>query len=211
MAAVIIINSIVNDSDSENEKKKKRQHRKKINQNNNKLLLDNNTNDNNKLGMGFMLYKLNSEYGIETSTYNIIQAGYDVDDIYEDLEKCIYRIIYNNHKSNLLIYQIKGINPSLVSYDIVTSSNYPFVRFKTGYYRNQLYYINGDKTLMNEIYQKIPNLLSYRKYYNKIANLNKKDLSKIYLETFEKKIPKIFSKTKMRNRLANYKKNIMFK
>ncbi|ANB51142.1 hypothetical protein [Powai lake megavirus] len=211
MAAIVVINGIINDSDSENEKKKKRQHRKKINQNNNKLLLDNNNNENNKLGMGFMLYKLNSEYGIETSTYNIIQAGYDIDDVYEDLKKCIYRIIRNNHKSNLLIYQIKGINPSLVSYDIVASSNYPFVRFKTGYYGNQLYYINGDKTLINEIYQKIPNLLTYRKYYNKIISLDKKILGKTYLETLEKKIPKIFPKYKMRNRLANHKKNILFK
>ncbi|AVL94364.1 hypothetical protein mvi_1004 [Megavirus vitis] len=210
MAAVVVINSIVNDSDSENEKKKKRQYRKKINQNNNKLLLDNNINENNKLGMGYMLYKLDSEYGIETSKYNIIQAGYDIDDIYEDLKKCISHIIRNNQKSNLLIYQIKGINPSLVSYDIVTSSNYPFVRFKIGYYGNQLYYLGGDKTLINEIYQKIPNLLIYRKYYNKIVNLNKKDLSKIYIETLERKIPKIFPKTKMRNRLANHNKNIIF-
>ncbi|AZL89685.1 hypothetical protein QKC54_gp1028 [Megavirus baoshan] len=210
MAAFMLINGIINDSDSEDEKKKKRQHRKQINQHNDKLLLGT-RDENNKLGMGFMFYKLNSEYGIETSKYGIIQAGYDIDDVYEDLKKCIYQIIRNNQKFNLLIYQIKGINPSLVSYDIITSSNYPFVRFKIGYYGNQLYYINGDKTLINEIYQKIPNLLTYRQYYNKIVNLNKKDLSKIYIETFKKKIPKIFPKTKMRNRLANRKKNIIFK
>lgn len=209
-AAAAVAIYYINSNEEEEEEKKKRQHRKKINQLNDKLLLGA-CDENNRLGMGFMLYRLDSEYGIETSKYNIIQAGYDIDDIYEDLKKCICQIIRNNQKSNLLIYQIKGINPSLVSYDIITSSNYPFVRFKTGYYGNQLYYINGNKTLINEINQKIPNLSTYRKYYNNIANLNKEDLSKIYVETFKKKIPKIFPKTKMRNRLSKHKKKIIFR
>ncbi|BCS83701.1 hypothetical protein QLL95_gp0422 [Cotonvirus japonicus] len=210
MASVIIINSIISGSDSEEEKKNKYQYRKKINQLNDKFLL-NAHNEDDRIGMGFMLYKLNNEYGIEISKYNIIQAGYDIDEIYEKLKECICHIICNNQKSNIIIYQIKGINPSLVSYDIVVSSNYPFVRFKTGYYRNYLYYINGDKTLMNKIYKKIPNLLTYRKYYNSIVNLNKKNLSEIYVKTFNKKTPKIFPKAKMRNRLAKFNKNIIFR
>lgn len=206
-AAVVIINGM--NSDSESKEKRKYLNRQKINQSNDKLVL-NSRNDDDKLGMGFMTYKLNTEYGIEVSKFKIIQASYQIDDIYQKLEEYIFSQINNRHSSDILVYQIIGINPSLVSYDIITSSNFPFVKINIKSYGTQLFHINGDKTLSTTIYQKIPNLSTYRKYHNRIMTLNKKDLSEIYVETIGKTVPKIFPKYKMRTRLLNYKKQTIF-
>src|SRR5690606_30227833 len=90
--------------------------------------------------------------------FEIIYTCYDIEDIAVKLVKYIIDNVENS-KTKILFYRVKNINPTCVSYDMLTNSgfDYPTVNFTiTNIIGRQAcrlyYYVTNCKNLYNEIY-----------------------------------------------------------
>ncbi len=210
MAAAIVAVRINNSNSDEERERRHYQSRKIMDQTDDEVRIAsqiNNQDTPTKTGMGYMWYKLNCKYGVCIPNFKVIHAGYKLNQIFQSLEETVRFYIGRKQNIDLLIYQIKGIDPSLASYNIVTSSSNPCVFLKIRPKCDNLFWMKGNDSFIKIIYQKINFMAMYREYRKQLIYLTKQDLTRLYIETFNKKSPKIFSMSRMRSRLLNYKLN----
>ena len=187
----------------EEQQTKNRIQEKKKQQSKNDNIITSNLNSNFQKSYGYMWYKISYEYGIGISNYKIYKTSSDLATVIDNLKQKIKEIWSDKYfsKCNFLVYEIGHINPKLVSYDIIESSEYPTVKICIN--KNEREYnrlqtrntscltIYGEKNLLKKIKDFWPNLVSYQLRTKKINNMESKIIKIEYKKYY--KISKLAS------------------
>lgn len=136
-----------------------------------------NQNSNTTVSYGIMWYSTYRIRGVNITDYRIIATTNNINDINDRLSAVIATSL-SNYDVRYLIYSVKGVDPNLVSYDVVKSSTFPHVNLIIHrMYSPTLATLTGDKKLRNSIY--IPCLTNYNNYANQLRAMKKKEVKKI--------------------------------
>ena len=149
-----------------------------------KLIVNNQPNFSG-LQYGFMGYNEYYQHGVLMSEYKIHKTSNDINLIIKALRQDILWHLNENLTENLLFYQVNNIDPGLVSYNIIKSSNYPCVRIEIcDRKRKKLCNFYGDDNLYTTLYNELHFLKNYNEYLNQLNKLSKSELSKLYFEVY---------------------------
>ena len=77
---------------------------------------------------GVMWYHTYYLQGVLLSNYKIYYTSTNMDDVLTYIKDEIIRCIKNKVQSNLLLYKVDNIDPRVVSYHLITSSNFSFLK-----------------------------------------------------------------------------------
>lgn len=131
-----------------------------------------------KIYYGIMLYNLFIIRGQVVSYYKILYTSDNKDNILSNMSRLILSSYSNRAKINYMLYSVNA-NPSMVSFDLLNSSNYPTVKVII----NKKYSICrliGAHSLRHELYDRMDYLKDYRWYKLKLANMSKQELGEHY-------------------------------
>ncbi|XWV25615.1 hypothetical protein QJ856_gp0138 [Tupanvirus deep ocean] len=165
-------------------------------------------NKNNKKGIhyGYMWYTECNIMGFRYTNYEIFETSDDFDKIIFNIQQILIRALEKNYSIKLMLYQVEDVDPRLVSYNIIKSSNLPWCTFKINGKRN--FVISGIPELYKKIYPKKINLVhKYHEYIISIESLEDSSLKNIYEKVFNKKASFIINgRSKILKQLIKYKK-----
>lgn len=143
------------------------------------LLLSSKKDLDNKKKYGIMLFREYYLHGILINNYKIIMTSDHLDDIIKYCETLVFNIfkkIDSIFSSKYLIYEVEAIDPRLVSYNIIKSSNFPSVIFSVKPQERNMIKMFGNKILLNNILDSITPLKDFLKYQAQIIKMSKKEL-----------------------------------
>ena len=157
---------------------------KKQQEQDDKLIITNQPNFSG-LQYGFMGYSEYYQHGILMSEYKIHKTSNDINLIIKALRQEILCYFNESKTGNLLFYQVNNIDPGLISYNIIKSSNYPFVKIEICHRtRNKLCNFYGDSKLYQTLYDELDFLKNYNEYLSQLNKLSKSELSRMYFEVY---------------------------
>lgn len=143
--------------------------------NNDKLLMSLQSNPTNKISYGIMSYY----YCGYTLDYKILECGENFDKIVD----CLKSVLHSNLKTNryfitkYMIYEVEGINPRFVSYNIIKSSGCPHILV---YFcpedRQLIKYYGTCSRLVKNIHDKFSMLKNFYFFQEDINKKHKKEL-----------------------------------
>ncbi|XWV25614.1 hypothetical protein QJ856_gp0139 [Tupanvirus deep ocean] len=183
---------------------------KENDKNNEKLM---HLNNNNKKGVhyGYMWYYEYYYDGLYFNEYKIYDTSDDINKIITGIQNVLIWAVENKKITNFMVYQVEDVDPRLVSYNIIKSSNYPWFKIKiNGKSKNICDFFcdpNGNKSLYMQVYPHLNFLNDYNKYVENIESLDNAKLKDTYEQVFNKKASFIFNKrSKILKHLTEQKK-----
>lgn len=151
---------------------------------------------------GYMWY-IGIYRGWWLADYKIYNTSNDINIISKSIEKEILLAKRKKETPNFLLYKVENINPQLVSYSIIKSSNYPYVTIHVcGKNEIYIFYAYGNNELYNIVYNNMKIIKDYDIYTQHLVSLKKNKLQEKYNEVFSKKPMKIYSKKKLIKKLC---------
>ena len=168
----------------------------------------NSYNINIGIRYGYMSFYEYYDHNILMSVYKIFNTSRDLDIIISNIKNQILKCLNNKIKRNLLLYQVKNIDASVVSYNILTmSSSYPLLIITIHNPKKPIILsLSGDNNLKTMLYDKLDFLQSYNAYLNSLKKLSKKQLVDLYKQVYVQDPPFLFSKKRILKALLNNNK-----
>jgi hypothetical protein len=210
MAALIIMAAV---HEEEVKKRKILEIEKQKQEESERNILMNSMNPNNGIQYGYMLFTQYSSHGVLMSNYRIYETGRDALIIIENIKYRILNYLERNIKTDFLFYQVENVDPNLVSYNIVRSSNFPHLHIKINKRKlKNICIFYGNKKLKKLVYDKLDFLKDYDSFLEHLETLNKKDLVELYIQIYGQE-PKMsfFKKRRMFDMLLDNKKREFIK
>lgn len=140
----------------------------------------------NHVSYGLMSYDTYYIQDTLLSNYHILHTTRELYEIINYTKRHIINNIKTKNKVNLLLYNVINVDPKLVSYQFITSSNFQWLQIIIKNKTN-LCQFYGNTELHKSLYDSFYFLKDYNSYKNKLTNLSKKDLKKIYYDIYNRK------------------------
>lgn len=132
---------------------------------------------------GVMWYHTYYLQGVLLSNYKIYYTSTNMDDVLTYIKDKIIRCIKNKVQSNLLLYKVDNIDPRVVSYHLITSSNFSFLKIIISD-QIDICTFQGNQTFCNKLYEKLDFLKEYNDYKDGVKKLTKDKLKDLYYEIY---------------------------
>jgi hypothetical protein len=158
----------------------------------------------NQVAYGLMAYNTYRIRGQDLSNYKIWHTATDLNNIIQYTHKQIEAQIRKKGKIHLLFYCVNKVDPNIVSYNLIISSNYPSLNIIIKPSKS-LCKMNGNNDLYKKIYSVPSFIKNYHLYQNKLKILKKEELKNLHYETFGS-IPLIMTKKGIYIRLLDHKR-----
>lgn len=128
---------------------------------------------------GIMWYSTYRIRGVNITEYRILATSDNMDAINERLPTIITTSLSKyKYAVHYLIYSVNGIDPNLVSYDVIKASTFPNVTMVVHEMNSaKLATITGDRALRHSIH--ITCLTNYNNYANQLRGRKKSEVKKL--------------------------------
>lgn len=179
MAAMIAINSIASEDRRRRDEEKvvifKKREQQTILTASNSMIFQS--------SYGVMWYHTYYLQGVLLSNYKIYYTSTNMDDVLTYIKNEIIGCIKKKNESNLLLYKVDNIDPRVVSYHLITSSNFSFVKISISK-KIDICTFQGNQNFSNKLYEKLDFLKEYNDYKDSIKKLTKDKLKDLYYEIY---------------------------
>lgn len=132
---------------------------------------------------GVMWYHTYYLQGVLLSNYKIYYTSTNMDDVLTYIKNEIISCIKKKSESNLLLYKVDNIDPRIVSYHLITSSNFLFVKIIISK-KIDICTFQGNQNFSNKLYEKLDFLKEYNDYKDRVQKLTKDKLKDLYYEIY---------------------------
>lgn len=161
---------------------------------------------------GYMWFSTCDVHGIYVTDSKVLKTDDDITIITDYIHDSILSKLEKNIIGTYLFYQVEDINPNIVSYQLITRSNYPCV---TVYIRDSKHkkfcYIKGNGRLYDALYNNLPYLKRYDDTSTRLHTMNKDALKKehfiIYTQMNVHLSKKMIIKDLLQNKKREFIKN----
>lgn len=203
MAAIILLSQM-----DEDDKKKKRliqtKKKKELEEYN---IMYSSMNFNNVTQYGLMWFYAYITHGVQMSNHKVIITNKDKSVVIEELKSRVINCLNNKYKESYMVYEVKNVDPNMVSYNVIKSSTYPYVCVRIFNRKsNKICSINGNKILKAIVCEKLDFLADYLSYLEDLEKLSTKDLEGLYKEVYGKKPGFLFARRFIITALLDNKK-----
>lgn len=201
MATAIIASSMASEERRRQEEKKRIVIFKKREQ---QTILTASNSMTSQISYGVMWYHTYYLQGVLLSNYKIHFTSTNMDEVFTYIKEKIIEYIKKKIDSNLLFYKVDNIDPRVVSYHLITSSNFSFLKIIISK-KVDICTFQGNQEFCNKLYGILDFLEEYDVYKDKVKKLNKHKLKDLYYELYGSR-PLLMKKKSMFKAIMKHQK-----
>lgn len=160
---------------------------------------------------GYMWFSKYDIHGIYVTDSKVLKTDDDIHIVTNFIHDSILNKLDKDIIGTFLFYQVENINPNIVSYQLITRSNFPYV---TIYLRDRRHkhfcYFKGDSELYDVLYNNLPFLMDYNDTMKVLYTMKKKALKREhYIVYINKKVNFMTKEAIIRELLKNKRREFI--